>query len=146
MAIFVVGAAFSSSSCGGDGVHWAAFHGALNNVDSAASSCSRALAANNRGQPVPIFGLLARPERSRTNDVDASRQAPPATPRPIKSLTKPQPYEASASARAASSAKKTRDSRDGGRIRLKEDRMDAALRAAISTMGEGGRAGRSSSL
>ena len=54
--------------------------------------------------------------------------------------------DASASARAASSAKKTSDSRDGGRISRNEDRMDAALRAAISTMGDGVRAGRSSSL
>ena len=87
-----------------------------------------------------IFGLLARPEHPNTRTepnavlVDASRQH-------IKTekinITKPQPYEASASARAASSAKKTSDSRDGGRISRNEERIDAALRAAISTMGDG---------
>ena len=56
MAILVVGAAFSSSS-GGDGVHWAAFHGALNNVDSAASLCGRVLADNNKGSRCSILFL-----------------------------------------------------------------------------------------
>ena len=74
---------------------------------------------------------------------DASRQPHsgrvtyPADGIGYEKITKPQPYEASASARAASSAKKTSDSRDGGRISLKEDRMDAALLVAISTMGDG---------
>ena len=69
MAILVVGAAFSST---GDGVQWlAAFHRALNNVDSTASLCGRVLADNNRGQPVPIFGLLARPERAASHPDDS---------------------------------------------------------------------------
>ena len=146
MAILVVGAAFSSSSCGGDGVHWAAFHEALNNVDSAASLCGR-IVADNRGQPVLDFGLLARPERAaaagrRVAPGAAShgpdRERAKATAR--RTRAKPQPRKRSASARAASSAKKTSDSRDGGRISLNEDRIDAALRAAISTMGDGVRA------
>ena len=137
-----------------------------------ASLCCR-LADNNKGSrcSIFIFGLLARPERAA---VDESRQphrgdsqnhilvppTPRGSPRSGASTASPSTtprrslpqgrgggaQDASASARAASSAKKTSDSRDGGRISLKEDRMDAALRAAISTMGDGVRAGRSSSL
>ena len=78
MAILVVGAAFSSSSCGGDGVHWAAFHEALNNVDSAASLCGEYW-TTIEGSRCSIFILdfSQDPNSRNTERADASRQPHP---------------------------------------------------------------------